>query len=205
MAYDLSEFKTPTFNNINNNPVAPTASKPGNGSDLIARVNGLVDAVQAGFNTLENATGATGYFEFITPPNDTNSKISIYYLNVSERSLFNSFNATASVDDQVVTFSGADYGASSTVNFSQAVQQCGQGYYFFVFHDVSGTPKPDSWQSSLTTQPLGVARRFEEYLTLQVYDNTGGAFTVQRIKPLVIQSTIGYCSVSLRDDEFSIG
>lgn len=40
---DFSEFKVPVYEGINDVPKEPTATEPGNGSDLIARFNALCD------------------------------------------------------------------------------------------------------------------------------------------------------------------
>ena len=51
MSIDLQDFKIPTFAGINRNPVAPTATKAGNGSHLVQQYNGLVDKVQDSIST----------------------------------------------------------------------------------------------------------------------------------------------------------
>lgn len=48
MAIDLSQYKVEVFPNINDKPVLPTATKPGNASHLINLHNGALDALQSG-------------------------------------------------------------------------------------------------------------------------------------------------------------
>lgn len=42
---DLTNLKIQTFSGINDSPIAPTASKAGNGSHLIQQINSLIDAL----------------------------------------------------------------------------------------------------------------------------------------------------------------
>lgn len=46
MTFDFDSLKIQTFTGINDNPVAPTPNKAGNGSHLIARFNELIDTIQ---------------------------------------------------------------------------------------------------------------------------------------------------------------
>lgn len=43
---NFDDLKIQTFSGINDNPIAPTASKAGNGSHLIAKFNDLVDSLR---------------------------------------------------------------------------------------------------------------------------------------------------------------
>lgn len=52
---DYQQFKIPVFPNINDRPTVPTAQTPGNGSDLIARHNALVNALNADLKKMEEA------------------------------------------------------------------------------------------------------------------------------------------------------
>lgn len=64
--YNLQPRKTPIYHNINDLPVAPTSQAAGNGADLLSRVNGLVDDVEAALNSLEtgklDASEAENFF-----------------------------------------------------------------------------------------------------------------------------------------------
>jgi hypothetical protein len=50
---DYQGYKIQTFTNINDSPVAPTATTAGNGSHLINRYNGALEAIQVDVNQLQ--------------------------------------------------------------------------------------------------------------------------------------------------------
>jgi len=54
---DFTDLKVPVFSGINDLPVAPTASKAGNGSHLIATINNVIDKLsqQNGQTTTSNS------------------------------------------------------------------------------------------------------------------------------------------------------
>lgn len=52
MASDLQSYKVPVFTNINDKPVAPTASAAGNGAHLIQQHNDLIQEVESDLNSL---------------------------------------------------------------------------------------------------------------------------------------------------------
>lgn len=55
MPYDFSSLLVPVFPGINDSPVAPTASKAGNGSHIIGLYNELVNSLETALNSLESA------------------------------------------------------------------------------------------------------------------------------------------------------
>lgn len=60
MAIDLQQIKVPVFEDVNDQPTAPTASSPGNGSHLIKQYNSLVTAVEQYIGTVqEDVTALT--------------------------------------------------------------------------------------------------------------------------------------------------
>lgn len=54
MAIDIQYTKIPIFTDINDAPVEPTATVPGNGSHLINQYNYLVDEIEGNLNQLED-------------------------------------------------------------------------------------------------------------------------------------------------------
>ena len=62
---DFTSFKVPIFPGINDAPVSPTASKGGNGSDLVARFNGLTDTVEQVLSNIGNNKPVIGNEQFL--------------------------------------------------------------------------------------------------------------------------------------------
>jgi len=58
MTYDFSSFKVPVFTGINNQPVAPTAIKAGNGAHLIDLFNQFVDEMELVINSLDSSVNS---------------------------------------------------------------------------------------------------------------------------------------------------
>ena len=84
MAIDLSGHKVPVFPNINDAPIAPIATKAGNGADLIARLNGLIDALAF----LVNSSNAVTNWTVKLPSETDYARIEIYYKSDSEKNIY---------------------------------------------------------------------------------------------------------------------
>ncbi|MGL5875768.1 MAG: hypothetical protein ACRC2R_25970 [Xenococcaceae cyanobacterium] len=50
---DYQEYKIPTFPQINDSPIPPTAQTAGNGSHFIDRYNGALEALEGDINQLQ--------------------------------------------------------------------------------------------------------------------------------------------------------
>lgn len=59
MPFDFQNLRIETFPNVNDVPVAPTNTRGGNGSHLIAQFNYLVNAVQNALNNLQTSVPAS--------------------------------------------------------------------------------------------------------------------------------------------------
>ncbi len=102
MPLDIQQLKVPTFEDVNDEPTAPTSTKAGNGSHLILQHNLLVDSTEQAINDLQdslnslptNSASANNWIvvenDYIANPGDkivfkTNQPVSgksIYYLNL---------------------------------------------------------------------------------------------------------------------------
>ena len=52
MVYDFTSRKIPVYTNINDNPVAPTQVKAGNGSHVVSIINSIIDEFQNSLNQI---------------------------------------------------------------------------------------------------------------------------------------------------------
>lgn len=205
MPIDYSNYKTPIFPNINDNPVAPIASKAGNGADLISRVNGLIDELQTTLNSLPSAN-ATLSWTLTTPNHLDNEKIEVYYLNVSEHSLYTNAQVGFQPGDLIHSYStGVDFNPGSDINISSLIADNSIGYYFFLFKLTDNSFKNDSWINQLSSFPKGTARSFDQDLQVVIYDADYNTRFIQRVKPIVVNQPIGTVSFSLMDEELVIG
>lgn len=57
---DLTDYKVPVFAGINGVPEVPTAQQAGNGSDLINRLNGLIDELQTKLDQVDDSLASAG-------------------------------------------------------------------------------------------------------------------------------------------------
>ena len=70
---DLQQFKTQIFEGINDQPQAATAETASNGSDTIAKINGLIDAIEINRGKLaETWAIGTSFYLDLNLGDDTN-------------------------------------------------------------------------------------------------------------------------------------
>lgn len=202
MTVDFSVYKTPVFANINGTPIVPTAAKSGNASDLISRVNGLIDELQTTIDALPSDSGGTLNWSVNVPASLDNDKIEVYYLNVTENYLYTSIGINLQITDYLRGYVlGDDFTAGGTIDISDIIQQNGVGYYFFLFRKPDVTFKEDSRIESIETTLKGSARQFDKELQVAGYDNQNNAYISQRVKPLVVTTALSTVTITLRDDQ----
>lgn len=204
MEIDLNKYKTPIFPNINDNPIIPTASKAGNGSDLIAKINGLIEELQITFDSLQNdiggiSTNSSGYFL----SSEDVEKVEVYYLNQSEHFIYNSTVISLTVENHLYTYvKDVNYIPGELINFSTVIKENGTGYYFFLFVKTDSTYKDDIKISNINCLPKGAGRQFDQSLQISVLDNENNAKTAQKITPLVVSMEFGTINFDVKDNDF---
>lgn len=84
MAYNLQSYKIETFTGINDQPVAPTTTKAGNGAHLIKQHNELVDLLEGYLGNLEESISQSSVSNWVVVTND-------YTANPGESIVFNTY------------------------------------------------------------------------------------------------------------------
>jgi len=90
MPFDLSNKKVSVFSGINDVPVAPTSTSPGNGSHIINQYNGLVDAVEVILNSISPASHTHWHIDSIV----TSGTPLVHDQNTNQR--FNAYSSATS-------------------------------------------------------------------------------------------------------------
>ncbi len=201
MTVDLSEYKVPVFPNINDAPVAPIASKAGNGADLIARLNGLIDtlaAVVSGSNVVTNWTAklpaATNY-----------ASIEVYHTNISSYQLHGHTGSDNPLSlytfqDFVKSYRlGTDVAPNEIINISEIINKCGVGYYFFLFKNNDNTLKVNSVAFIENPAVKGVSS-LSPAIKLAVYDQQYAGSNTIYMSPLRITQIIDEAQITLLDE-----
>lgn len=207
MTYDLSEFKTPVFPNINDKPVEPTASKAGNGADLIYRLNGLVDKLESTLNSL-NVVLPNIDWKITTPNSSDIKQINVFHSNISERLLYSQHALSLQPNDLIQTFLAPDdFIPGDIINISDLITQNGCGYYIFLIAKDDDTNKPWSWTILNSTPiPRGCARTTDNFLQVDTSSLTPGVSTIQvTSKLLQVVQPVGNVNIILKDEELTFG
>lgn len=201
MPIDYSNYKTPVFPNINDNPVAPTASKAGNGADLINKVNSLINELEVILNSLDSNSGTALNWLINTPTNPI-ERVEVYHLNVSESYLYSSQGVSLQFSDHIKTYlADTDFTTGSQIDISEIITSNGVGYYFFLFSPGGNTFKDDSRIDSIETEIKGAARQFDKYLQVAGYNEQNNYAISQRVEPLVVTMPVGNVTITLIDTE----
>ncbi|MBW4619324.1 MAG: hypothetical protein KME17_08190 [Cyanosarcina radialis HA8281-LM2] len=190
---DLQPFKVPVFPNINNAAQPPTAQQAGNGSDLIARFNGLIDALQP---TVQSQWIVT------LPPSTDNNKLRVYHLNVEEQTIVTYNVLSLYLPNLIRTYqAGVDFTPGSQLNISSVIRQGGVGYYFFVFEKADGTVKGTTYVTgNLNSVPPGSGRAFDAHKAVDAYVSELLSHRVSDSVPLVVSMVAGSVSFGLWDE-----
>lgn len=85
MAYNLQSYKIETFAGINDQPIAPIATKAGNGAHLIKQYNEIVDLLEGYLGDLEESINQLSASNWVVVTND-------YTANAGESIAFNTYN-----------------------------------------------------------------------------------------------------------------
>lgn len=207
MVYDFNEFKVPVFPNINDKPIEPTASKAGNGADLIHRLNGLVDKLESSLNSL-NLASPNAEWKITLPSSNDVRQLNIFYSNVSERVLHQNFELTLDTSNLIKTFfipEAAEIGG--TIDISELVLQNGCGYYAFIFVNNNNQNKPWSWFYEVTSFiPRGCAKASDGFIQVGTSNlNPGIETVVVNCSLLQVIQSIGTVHIALRDEQLIIG
>lgn len=217
MLKDLSQHQTATFPGINDAPVPPTASKAGNGSDLISKVNALINDISSSFNTLDTnlselrsdiSSSNTFNWSAKLPTSTNYIRLEVYYLNSSENYMYNSPSINLSFVNLVATYTlNENIAPSGFISMSSVIKNYGIGYYFFLFRNTETTFKSNTFigRSANEAIPSGAMRLFEKDLTVSISDNGVDEIIVNNIKPLVVAQTIATVEFLLFDESFEIG
>lgn len=207
MTYDFSEFKTPVFPNINDKPVEPTASKAGNGADLIYRLNGLVDKLESSLNSL-SLTSPTASWKISLPNSSDIKQLNVFYSNISERLLYQNTYLSFTESNLIKTFhipEEAEIGG--TIDISDLVLQNGYGYYAFVFINNSNQNKTWSWFYEISSfVPRGCAKPSDEFIQVDTSSLNPGVSTIGvNCRLLQVIQPTGTMNIVLKDEELIIG
>lgn len=193
MSVDLNNYKIPIFPNINDIPVQPTANKAGNGADLIARVNGLIEEL----STLLNSGNDNSINWTLKASDKTNySSFDIHYLNASERQLYKSITAdtalTLLMDSFVANYTlGTNITPNEVVDISELINQRGIGYYFFLFKNADGTFKTNTYvYPNELSAVKGAVNLLEEGIYVQTVLPTYTTSDPVYAEPLVVRQVI---------------
>lgn len=198
MCADLNNYKTPIFPGVNDTPIAPTATKAGNGSDLIARINGLIDELE----TLTQNTGNSIDWKTSLPASEDYARIEVYYLNESEKNIYAAIDENSALRFTDIPYIeaftlGINAQPNSSVNISDLIQQYGVGYYFFVFRATDGNLKSNSSTEITSLTIKGTAKVLEE--SIHLYIENLQYFVANRItvQPIVVKQVSGNVLITL--------
>lgn len=110
---DLSQFKIPVFAQINDVPKIPTATEPGNGSDLIDRFNKLCDYLS---QNLADVATSGNYQDLQNIPSRGQLAINgTFYENVNKVSINgNNFSVSENLGEITITFTSNNEGETQT-------------------------------------------------------------------------------------------
>lgn len=201
MPYDFNEFKVPIFTNINDKPVEPTASKAGNGADMIERFNSLIDQLQSTLNSLPSTLPIFDW-TVVLPSMDGIQKIDVYYINTSESKLYasNSIHYLNSNNLLKAFVSDNDFNPqepTNTLNISNLIIDNGCGYYIFVVTNTDDQIlRYFQIDTDITTLPKGGARLTDEFITFSINDFQGVEITI-RVQPLTVVQPASSVQITL--------
>lgn len=206
MSVDLSNYKIQTFSGINATPVAPIATKAGNGSHFISLYNNLIDKLQLILNSLPSSSGSSLTCTVTTPSSLDNEKLEVYYRNVSEYELYTETPTNFQGIDLIHTYElTTDFTPGGVIDISPLIQNQGIGYYFFLFMKADGTYKSDSSITFVSLEPLGTVKRINKDINVSIYDAQYNLKSASRIRPLAITQLNGSVAITIADEEFVIG
>lgn len=114
---DLQQFKTQIFEGINDQPISATAEAASNGSDTIAKINGLIDAIEINRGKLaETWAIGTSFYLDLDLGDDANDGLSLSSPKLTVSAIINLITSKK-IDDINLLVSGT---IRETLDFSQA-------------------------------------------------------------------------------------
>lgn len=128
MSIDFSSYRVPVFSGINDNPIAPTSSKAGNGSHLISLYNNLIAQLETSFKELkdESSGRSTEWTVIDCDYNypDSGSFVpsrldsSIYILNSTARAILIDVPYSSLIQGNYLTFANTNESITININLN---------------------------------------------------------------------------------------
>lgn len=195
---NLQPFKTPIYTGINDAPVAPTSSKGGNGSDLIDRVNKLIDAVETALNASPGVSISD--WRVTMPASTDNAKLRIYFLNCTESKVINDSPLWLYFPTLVKTYLvDTDFTPGNELNITELIQANGIGYYFFILETTNNNVKGTTSFWNVNASPKGAIKSFDFSKSVTAFRDESTGDNAFDITPLGITTVEAEVSFNLND------
>lgn len=186
---DFSSYKVPVFPNINDAPSEPTATKAGNGSDLINRFNGLIDELQTIIDELQDnmpSTSNTLNWTIETDSNPDIAKLEVFYSDVSEYWAYQTMNLITK-DPAYSWVAGTDFNPGDSLNISSVIDTYNCGFYTFLYTMTDGSIKNDTLCFPTEDNVLkGLTRQAVNSFLLTIYYNDGNVADINNVRSLIV-------------------
>jgi hypothetical protein len=145
---DLNSFKVPIFPGVNDAPLPPNATRGGNGSHLIEKFNGLIDAL---IESQPQGVNCTISFDPAVP-----SEVFVFHANVSETTLNELNGQPLYLGINALAYRTTELLPGNEIQLADVIKIYGQGYYFVIGRDVGDDYFNNTVSHLLVSNPRGL-------------------------------------------------